>query len=233
MAKRLREKNESPHLMKVAINDTTQAAEIAAFHRARQYPRLEPKWLRSVVVVGVVVGVVVVGIVGIVGVVGVVGALLALLVWSAWSVWSVWSVLLLLLLVVVVVVVVVEWLYYSKRICFDEKADLTDCFVDFRRKNVCFCFTYNENCHFSSEKTITPQNGLLILIGKETHSETKSWKWLRILTKKVTTTTVNRGNRRGFCVSIQFSSFFHCSSFFVFVFFFSILPFFQFFSFNL
>ena len=42
-------------------------------------------------------------------------------------------------------------------------------------KNVCFCFTSNENCHFSSEKTVTPQNGLLIFLGKETHSETKSW----------------------------------------------------------
>ena len=35
---------------------------------------------------------------------------------------------------------------------------------------------------------------------RETHSETKSWKSSRILTKKVTTTTVNPGNRRGFCV---------------------------------
>ena len=62
-------------------------------------------------------------------------------------------------------------------------------------------------------KTITPQNGLLIFLGKETHSETKSWKSSRILTKKVTTTTVNPG---GFCECSQISSFFHCSSFFVF-----------------
>ena len=48
-------------------------------------------------------------------------------------------------------------------------------FVDFRRYNVCFCFTSNENCHFSSEKTVRPQNGLLIFFGKETHSE-KTWK---------------------------------------------------------
>ena len=45
-----------------------------------------------------------------------------------------------------------------------------------------------------------PQNGLLIFLGKETHSEKKSWKSSKILTKKVTTTTVNPGNRRGFCV---------------------------------
>ena len=44
------------------------------------------------------------------------------------------------------------------------------------------------------------QNGLLIFFGKETHSETKSWKSSRILIKKVAITTVNPGNRRGFCV---------------------------------
>ena len=59
-----------------------------------------------------------------------------------------------------------------------------------------------------------PQNGLVFL-GKETHSETKSWKSSRISTKKVRTTTVNPGNCRGFCVRSQISSFFHCSSFFV------------------
>ena len=107
--------------------------------------------------------------------------------------------------VVVVVVVaaaaaVVEWLYYSKRIIIVRWADLSEFFfVDFRRKNVCFCFTSNENCHFSSEKTVRPQNGLLIFLWKETHSETKSWTSSRILTKKVTTTTANLGNRRGFC----------------------------------
>ena len=49
-------------------------------------------------------------------------------------------------------VVVAEWLYYSKRIFIVRWADLTEFFVDFRRKNVCFCFTSNENCHFSLEK---------------------------------------------------------------------------------
>ena len=60
----------------------------------------------------------------------------------------------------------------------------------FSSENVYFCFTSNENCHFSSEKTVTTQNGLLIFLGKETHSETKSLKSSRILTKKLTTTTV-------------------------------------------
>ena len=40
-------------------------------------------------------------------------------------------------------------------------------------------------------KTLTPQNGLLILLWKETHSETQSWKSSRISTKEFTTTTVN------------------------------------------
>ena len=44
----------------------------------------------------------------------------------------------------------------------------------------------------------------------------KSWKSFRILTKKVTTTTVNLGNRRGFCVWSQISSFFIIFSFFSF-----------------
>ena len=95
---------------------------------------------------------------------------------------------------------VVEWLYYSKRIIIVRWADLSDFFVDFRRKNEYFCFTSNDNCHFSSEKTITSQNGLLIFLWTETHSETKSWKSARLLMNKVTTTTANPGNRRRFCV---------------------------------
>ena len=64
---------------------------------------------------------------------------------------------------------------------------------------------------------------MLIFLGKETHSETKSWKSSRTLTKSVTTTTVNPGNRRGFCARIHFSFsfiFFHFLSFpFIFFFF--------------
>ena len=55
------------------------------------------------------------------------------------------------------------------------------------------------------------QNGLLIFLWKETHSETKSWTSSGILTKKVTTTTVNPGNRRDFACE---SKFFHVSFFF-------------------
>ena len=47
---------------------------------------------------------------------------------------------------------------------------------------MCFCFTSNDNCHLLFfGKTVRPQNGLLIFLGKETHSETNSWKSSRIL----------------------------------------------------
>ena len=48
----------------------------------------------------------------------------------------------------------VEWSYYSSRIIIVRWADLSDFFVDFRRKNVCFCLTSNENCHSSLEKRL-------------------------------------------------------------------------------
>ena len=78
---------------------------------------------------------------------------------------------------------------------------------------------------FLLKKTVRPQNGLLISLWKETHSETKSWNLSRILTKKVTTTTVKPGNRRGFlCVNPNFliflSFFIIFLHFFIFLFFF-------------
>ena len=52
------------------------------------------------------------------------------------------------------VVVVVDWLYYSKRTIIVRSADLSEFFfVDFRFVKCVFCFTSNENCHFSSGKT--------------------------------------------------------------------------------
>ena len=98
---------------------------------------------------------------------------------------------------VVVDVVVVEWLYYSKRIIIDKRADLSEFFslifvgkmcvfvsrpmkiVTFLRKNG---ETAKRVVHFPQER------------------DTFRWKSSMILTKKVTTTTVNPGNRRGFCV---------------------------------
>ena len=98
---------------------------------------------------------------------------------------------------VVVVVVVVEWLYYSERIIIFRWADLSDFF--FVGKMCVFVSRPMKIVTFL-RKNADPQNGLLIFLWKETHSETNSWKSSRILTKKVTTTTVNPGNRGGFCV---------------------------------
>ena len=82
---------------------------------------------------------------------------------------------------IVVVVVVVEWLYYSKRIIIVRWADLSD----FSSISCVFLFHVQWNLSLFFWKTITSQNGLLIFLGKETPSETKSWKSSRILTKKL------------------------------------------------
>ena len=96
-------------------------------------------------------------------------------------------------------VVVVEWLYYSKRTIIERRTDLSDFSLIFVCKMCVFVSRPMNIVTFLREDDYT-QNGLLIFIGKKTHSETQSWKSSRISTKKVTTTTVNRGNRRGFCV---------------------------------
>ena len=85
--------------------------------------------------------------------------------------------------------------------------------------NVCFCFTPNETCHLSSEKRWPLKTGCWFSSGKETNSETNSWNSSRISTKKDTTSTVNLGNRRGFCLWIQFFSFFSFFHWFHFFFF--------------
>ena len=61
--------------------------------------------------------------------------------------------------VVVVVIVVVEWLYYCKRVIIVRWADLSDFFRSFSSVKCVFCFTSNENCHFSSEKRLLPKTG--------------------------------------------------------------------------
>ena len=96
--------------------------------------------------------------------------------------------------------VVVEWLHYSKRIIIDKGADLSElCSLIFVGK-MCVLFHVQCECPLFFGKTVTSQNGLLIFLTKETHSETKSWKSSRMSAEKVTTTTVNPGNRRGFSV---------------------------------
>ena len=71
-------------------------------------------------------------------------------------------------------------LYYccccSERIIIVKWTDLSDFFFRwFSSENVCFCFTSNENCHFSSEKRVPPKTGCWSSSGKR-HSEKKSWK---------------------------------------------------------
>ena len=73
-----------------------------------------------------------------------------------------------------------------------------------------FLFHVQQNLSLFFGKNVTPQNGLLMILWKETHSETKSWKSSRISTKKVTTTT-------GF----MFVLFFHCFIYFIILFFFN------------
>ena len=69
-------------------------------------------------------------------------------------------------------------------------------------------------------KTVRPQNGFLIFLGKETNSETQSWKSSRILTKQVTTTTVRvKPNFFIFSLCIIYRHFFVFFHFFTFQFF--------------
>ena len=73
-------------------------------------------------------------------------------------------------------------------------------------------------------KTETSQNCLLIFVWKKTFRK-QSWKSSKILSKKVTTTTANPGNRRGFCVGVFNVLFmFYCFSFFCIVLNFSFFP---------
>ena len=79
-------------------------------------------------------------------------------------------------------------------------ADLSEFFfVDFRLQNVRFCFTFNENCHFSSEKRLLPKRVVDFPRERDTFRN-KIMEIVEDFDEKVTTTTVNPGNRRGFCV---------------------------------
>ena len=77
--------------------------------------------------------------------------------------------------------VVVDWLYYSKRIIVDEGADLSEFFRWFSSVKCVFLLHAQWTLPLFLCKTVTSQNGLLIFLGKETQSETNSWKSSRIL----------------------------------------------------
>ena len=91
-----------------------------------------------------------------------------------------------------------------KKIIIVRWADLSDFFPSIFVGKRCVLFHVQWKLSLFLGKTITLQNGLLIFLWKETHSETKSWKSSRISMKKATTTTINTGNRQGFCVWIRF-----------------------------
>ena len=78
---------------------------------------------------------------------------------------------------------------------------LAICFRRFSSvKCVCVCFTSNENCHFSSEKNdYLPKRVVDFPLEKDTFRK-KIMEIVEDFDEKVTTTTVNPGNRRGFCV---------------------------------
>ena len=150
-----------------------------------------------------------------------------------------------MVVVVVVVVVVVEWLYYySTRIIIVRLVDISDFFVDFRRKNMYFCFTSNENGHFSFVKRDpakrvvdfplerdTFRNKIMEVVtdfdGKSYNNNGKPWKSSRIL----------RVNPNFFIflflnIFLHFFVFFFKKIFFFIFFIFSFFPFFHFFIFS-
>ena len=82
-------------------------------------------------------------------------------------------VVMVMVMVMVMVVVVVE--------LSEELTLAKSCFVNFFDK-VCFLFTSNGNSHFSSEKTVRPQNWLFIFFKKVSFRK-KTWKSSRISSK--------------------------------------------------
>ena len=75
------------------------------------------------------------------------------------------------------------WLYYSERIIIDERADLIDFSLIFVGKMCVFVSRPMKNVTFL-RKNADPPKRVIHFPGKETHSETKSWKSSRILTKQ-------------------------------------------------
>ena len=94
----------------------------------------------------------------------------------------------------VVVVVVVEWLYYSKRIIIVRWADLIDFFRSFSSVKCPM-----KIATFLLKNDYTPKRVVDFPWERDTFRN-KIMEIVEDLTKKVTTTTVNPGNRRGFCV---------------------------------
>ena len=89
---------------------------------------------------------------------------------------------------------------YTKRNTIVGGADLSEFVSLIFVGKMCVCVSRPMKIVTFPRKTVTPKMGLLMFFWTNTHSENKSWKSLRISLKKVTTTTANPGNERGFCV---------------------------------
>ena len=96
------------------------------------------------------------------------------------------------------VVVVVEWLYYSKRIIIVRWADLSDFFSFIFVGKMCVFVSRPMKIVTFLRKNDYPPKRVVDFPRERDTFRKKSWISSRILTKKVTTTTVNTGNRRGF-----------------------------------
>ena len=100
----------------------------------------------------------------------------------------------------VVVVVVVEWLYYSKKIIIVRWADLSDFFsFIFVGKKCIFVSRPMKIVTFLRKNDYTPKRVVDFPWERDTFRN-KIMEIVEDFDEKVTTTTVNPGNRRGFCV---------------------------------
>ena len=95
----------------------------------------------------------------------------------------------------------VEWLYYSKRIIIVRWADLISDFFfdDFRWKNVYFVSRPMKIVTFLLKNDYTPKRVVDFHLERDTFRN-KIMEIVNAFDEKITTTTVNPGNRRGFCV---------------------------------
>ena len=93
----------------------------------------------------------------------------------------------------------VVWLYFSKRIIIVRWADLSDFLFIFVGKMCVFVSRPMKIVTFLWKNGYSPKRVVDFPLERDTFRN-KIMEIVQILTKKVTTTTVNPGNRRGFCV---------------------------------
>ena len=89
--------------------------------------------------------------------------------------------------------------FYSKRIIIVSWADLSDLFVDFRRKMCVFVSRPMKIVTFR-RKNGDPAKRVVDFPRERDTLRNKIMEIAEDFDQKITTTTVNPGNRRGFCV---------------------------------